>query len=308
MSTAILPTFRSRSPARTLAAVVAVALLAGLAVGAWWVTAPFRAGAQEVGLHRVHGASWKPELGQPLFIAVIGSDARTGPPETGGGCDSIHIVGINPQAKGGTILNFPRDSYLPSPGGGSRKITDTCRVSGFEGAVGVLRSATGIPIQFYARTEFSHFQRLIDELGGVDVDVPYAMNDSFSGARFNQGVVHMNGGQALAFTRNRHDTPKGDFSRTENQGALMLATLSKFRAEATDPHRFLDYVRSARRNVRITVPLTDLIKMGMLALDVDPANIRNLTLSGSTGAANGASVVFLAPGDIYSRVRDDAIY
>jgi hypothetical protein len=88
----------------------------------------------------------------------------------------------------------------------------------------------------------------------------------------------------------------------------MLATLRKFRAEASDPHRLLDYVRVARRHIRITVPLTDLVKMGMLAVDVDPANVRNLTLGGSTGSAGGASVVFLAPGDTYSRVRDDAIY
>lgn len=307
---AILPARRRFRRLRKAAAIAGVALLSVLSAGTWWMSAPWSAEAQEtaVGIHRVHGATWKPELGQPLFLAVMGSDARSGPPEAGGGCDSVHILAINPQTKGGTILNFPRDSYLPAPGGASRKITDTCRTAGFEPVIQILRSTTGINIQFYARTEFSHFMALIDELGGIDVEVPYPMNDSFSGARFGQGLLHMNGGQALAFTRNRHDTPKGDFSRTENQGLLMIAALRKFRTEASDPHRLLDYVRVARRHVRLTIPITDLVKMGLLAVDVDPANIQNLTIPGSTGGAGGASVVFLAPGDIYQRVRDDAIY
>lgn len=262
----------------------------------------------DTALHRVEGAEWKPEAGETLFVAVLGSDARTGAADAKGGCDAIHIIAINPVSKAGTILNFPRDSYLPSPGGGSRKITDTCRTAGFEAAVDILRNETRIDIQYYARTQFSHFQSLIDELGGVDVDVPYSMNDSFSGAHFPKGSVHMAGGQALSFSRNRHDTPKGDFSRTENQGILMLATLRKFRTEAADWHRMLAYIRVARRHVNLTVPLNDVVKMGFLALEIDPASIQNVTVPGSTGQAGDASVVFLEPGDIYRRVADDGIY
>lgn len=295
---------------RTGPVALAVAFLFVLSI-TWWITAPFRASAQSpapaVGIHRLKGATWRPELGQPLFIAVMGSDARSGPPDAGGHCDAIHVVAINPQAKAGTILNFPRDSYLPSPTGGSRKITDTCATAGFESAIEILKRETGINIQYYARTEFSNFMALIDELGGIDVDVPYAMSDAASGARFAAGRIHMSGGQALAFTRNRKDTPNGDFSRTDNHGILMIAALQKLRAEAGDPHRILDYLRSARRHVKITVPLTDLIKMALLAIEVDPGALRNQTIPGSTGSAGDASVVFLAPGDIYRKVRDDGI-
>ncbi len=267
--------------------------------------------AKTIAIHKVAGAQWRPEIGQPLFIAVLGSDTRSGPPSGGGGrCDAIHIVAINPAAKAGTVLNFPRDSYVEVAGRGADKINAACVVGGGAGVmVETLKKLTGIPIQYYAITEFTHFRSFIDELGGIDVDVPYEMRDvPYSGANFNKGTQRMDGGQALAFTRNRHDTPKGDFSRTENQGLFILAALKKFRAEATDPHRIFDYVKAARRHADISIPVPELIKLALLAREIDPASLRSVTLNGSTGAAGGASVVFLQSGDTYDRVRDDAIF
>jgi len=51
-----------------------------------------------------------------------------------------------------------------------------------------------------------------------------------------------------------------------------------------------------------------MIKLGLVARDVDPAAIKNITMPGGTGSAGGASVVFLSPGDTYARVRDDAVH
>lgn len=303
-------TFAPRRAARATVALTVAALFA--AGGGFWLGKPFRGSAETpspaVGIHKVQGASWRPELGQPLFLAVLGSDARRSEPGAGGSrCDAIHIVAINPVLRAGTILDFPRDSWIPVAGRGQDKINAAC-VSGPETMVRTLVAHTGIPIQYYVMTEFSHFVRFIDELGGVDVNVPYAMRDPPSGAHFSAGPTHMNGSQALAFSRNRKDTPRGDFSRSENQGILILATLAKFRGEAADPHRVLDYVRVARRHTKITVPLGELVKMALLAREIDPAAIRNVVIPGSTGSAGGASVVFLAPGDTYARVRDDAVY
>lgn len=286
-------------------------LAAALAWSVWWLSLPLRAAetaAPAAAIHKVQGSNWRPETGQPVFIAVLGSDARVAPPDGGGGrCDSIHIVAINPATKGGTILNFPRDSWVPIPGRGTDKINSACSSGGGELMVQTLKALTGMPIQFFAITEFSHFVKFIDELGGIDVNVPYAMADSPSGAFFQPGPLHMTGGQALAFTRNRKDTPRGDFSRSDNQGILIQASLAKFRAEAADPHRILDYIKVARRHTKVSAPVMDLVKLGLLAREVDPAQLKNVTMPGGVGSAGGASVVFLAPGDIFDRVRDDAV-
>lgn len=291
-------------------AAIALAVAAAMATAfLWWALAPViqPAGATEspaVGIYKVAGTTWKPELGQPLFIAVLGTDVRSGPPGGGGGrCDAIHIVAINPQQKAGTILNFPRDSAIA----GYTKVNAAC-TGGVGPMVQALRTATGIPIQYYVTTEFTHFTNLINDLGGVDVNVPYDMHDSPSGADFRPGVIRMDGRAALAFNRNRKDTPRGDFSRTDNQGLFILASLAKYRAEAADPHRIFDYIRAARVHLKTDVPITEAVKLALLAREIDPAAVKNITINGSTGTRGRASVVFLAPGDTYNRVKDDGIY
>jgi LCP family protein required for cell wall assembly len=282
------------------------AMLAVLAMGGgWWLSEPFRGSASSqtgVGIHKVQGASWRPETGQPLFVAVLGNDNRNAAPGAGGRCDAIHIVAINPQAKAGTILNIARDSFV-----GGSKINDRC-VRGPDAMVGALKALTGMPIQYYVTTEFSHFMAFFSEVGAIEVNVPYAMNDPASGAVFRAGPQQLFGGEILAFTRNRKDTPKGDFSRSDNQGLVILASLAKFRKEAADPHRILDYVKAARRHMKVSIPMSEAIPLALLARDIDPANVRNVTINGRTGSVGAASVVFLEPGDTFQRVRDDGIY
>ena len=292
---------------------VAAAVVLLMAIGAiWWLLAPLRASAQDaaVRISKVEGTSWHPERGEPLFVLVLGSDARSGPPTGGGGrCDAIHIVGINPKTNSGTILNFPRDSYVPVAGLGTTKINAACTRGGAANMVQTLRSLTGIPIQYYAITEFTHFVAFIDEIGGLEVQVPYRMRDPYSGADFLPGARPMLGGQVLAFSRNRHDTPRGDFSRAENQGSVIIAAAHKFRFEAnSNPHRIFEYMRVARRHIASDVPTSELVRLALLARDIDPLKLANITIGGGTGSAGGASVVFLAPGDTYARVRVDAIY
>ena len=148
----------------------------------------------------------------------------------------------------------------------------------------------------------------IEELGGIDINVPYPMNDPASGAYFQAGPQHLTGGPALAFNRNRKDTPNGDFSRTENQGTFIIASLEKFKKDSQDPARIFDYIKSARKHVKVTVPINEMMNMALLAREIDPANIKNLPVRGSTGMAGAASVVFMDPGDIFVRVKDDGIY
>lgn len=303
MSDLILPSRRSRLSLGLSALIVALIVVVVATAMVRRSVSAQEPTPEAIGIHKVQGATFSHLPTQPIFIAVIGSDARVGTPSSGGGCDAVHIIAINPQQKAGTILNFPRDSYLEG-----RKITDTCRQAGFGAAVDVLKRHTGIPIQFFVTTQFTHFRGLIDDLGGIDVNVPYAMNDPPSGAFLSAGPQHLVGEQALAFSRNRKHTPNGDFSRTDNQGILILAALGKFRAEAGDPVRLFEFIRQGRRHVNSSVHIVELVRLAFLAREIDPAALRNQTIPGSTGSAGAASVVFVAPGDIYDRVRDDAIY
>jgi LCP family protein required for cell wall assembly len=267
---------------------------------------PSAASVPVIELHRTAQAAYfDPAKARKIFVLVIGSDVRNGDPR-GGRADSLHIVSINTQTGSGAIVGIPRDSWVPVVGGGTQKINASLVVGGPLDTVATVSRLTGITFQYWALTEFSHFRRLVDRLGGVDVVVPYAMQDlKYSGANFPAGRRHMTGADALALARNRHATPNGDFSRSENQGRILLAGLARFRADATDPLKLGRDLLVFRSDVLADVPPKDLITLAFLARSVDPAKIRNIVLPGSTGTAGGASVVFLSPSvnDIFRRIR-----
>src|SRR5207253_7446472 len=135
--------------------------------------------------------------------------------------------------------------------------------------------------------------------GGVDVDVPTAMNDSNSGAFFSPGVQHLGGADALAFSRNR-GVSGGDFTRSNNQGRLILAALAKLRSENGSPAGILKSLAVLLRHVTLDgLGVADLYRLGRLGMSIDPANITNVTMPGVGGSAGSASVVFptaAAPG------------
>jgi polyisoprenyl-teichoic acid--peptidoglycan teichoic acid transferase len=238
-----------------------------------------------------------------VFVGLIGSDAPTGTPDVGGGCDSIHIIAINAQTRSGTILNMPRDSFI-----GGRKITDICRSGGFDVGIATIKQVTGIPIQFYAHTNFSNFMPLIDALGGLDIHVYHPMfNQSDTGTHFNPGNYHMLGGDTLAFSRDRYNVPGGDFGRSTDQAQIIISSLRKYHQQSTDLSYLFDVIRTGRQRAAFNVPLSDMIRLGLLARQVDPANVKSCTLNGVGQSIGGASVVVLNGDDsaIYSQVAKD---
>jgi polyisoprenyl-teichoic acid--peptidoglycan teichoic acid transferase len=244
----------------------------------------------------------------PLFVLVIGSDVREGDPK-GGRADSLHLVALNPDTGRGTIVGIPRDSYVPIPGLGASKINAALVRGGPERMVQTVSQLAGVPIHYWALTEFSRFRQLVDAVGGVEIDVPYAMADSASGAFFDPGRRKMNGAEALAFSRNRKSVPGGDFERSRNQGRLLLASLAQFRRDAASPLRLASYLLAFNRFVETNVPMGELLKLAAVGRRIDPARVENLVLPGGGGSAGGASVVLLAPDaqEIFAAIRDDGV-
>ena len=84
---------------------------------------------------------------------------------------------------------------------------------------------------------------MIDGVGGLTIDVPFAMSDSYARADFQPGVQKLSGKDALAFCATRHDLNQGDFARQENGGRLFLASLAQFQKEfKADPSRLFAWL------------------------------------------------------------------
>jgi len=260
-------------------------------------------------IHKVDTARFTVSPDKPVFILVMGNDGRPGDVTTRG--DALHLVGVNPGQHKATILDIPRDSFLPIPdqGGGRDKINAAHAIGGPALEARAVGSLVGVDVPFVVDTDFQGFTDMVNDLGGVDVDVPFAMNDPLSGAVFDKGVRHMDGGDALAFARNRH-IDGGDFTRTGHQGDLLVAGLSKLRHEGAGAVSVLADMAVFARHGRLDgLGLGDAYRLGRLAVSLDPANVRNVVMPGAGGDAGGASVVFVDPGaaSLFDDFRDDAI-
>lgn len=258
-------------------------------------------------LHKVDEARFAPGPDRPFFVAVVGNDARPG--QSVSRADALHLIGVNPGTGQATILNIPRDTYVDIPGGGRDKINAAHARGGPVLAARTLGALVGVDVSFVLSTGFGGLAAMVDELGGVDVDVPVAMNDPLSGAFFPKGRVRMNGAQALAFSRNRY-VGGGDFTRSQDQGILILAALAKLRAEGLNPANIVRWMGVLARHTRLDgVNLAELYRLGRVASAIDPSRVANVTMPGRAGQAGAASVVFVgaeAPG-LFAAFRDDGV-
>lgn len=231
---------------------------------------------------------------EPIFILVIGSDARPDQEVVSQRADSLHIVAVNPAAGKGTVVGIPRDSFVTIPDHGTTKINAALAQGGPELVVRTVESLTGLTFDYWAITGFDGFRSMVDQIEGLVVDIPFAMEDGSSRAFFEAGVQRLDGEGALAFARNRHDLPAGDFGRSENQGLLLVSALAQLRKEYTsDPGRLLEWIGAFTRNAQTTVPLEELINLGFTGTAINPKRVVNVVFPGSTGTAGGLSIVNL---------------
>src|SRR5206468_246963 len=132
------------------------------------------------------------------------------------------------------------------------------------------------------------FQKIVDELGGVNVSVDKKMNDNFSGAHFQPGWYDMNGGEALAYSRDRHDVANGDFTRSLHQGNVFLSGLAKLRAEVGDDGGLQRWIGVLLRHADLDSPPQQLLGLAALARRLDPSKLTNVVVPGRVGTAGAA--------------------
>ena len=244
-----------------------------------------------------------------VFILVAGSDARPKEDLTRTRADSVHLLAVNPKSRQGTLLGFPRDAWVEIPGHGRGKLNNALALGGPDLLAATVRRLTSLPVDYYVLTGFTGLAKMVDELGGVDVFVERRMNDRASGARFERGWHRFTGAEALAYSRDRNDVARGDFTRSEHQGVLIVSALAKMRAEVADDDGVARWVRILLRHTRLDVPLSRLPALGALARRLDPTRLQNVVAPGRLGTAGGQSVVFLttSAARLFEDLRPDAV-
>jgi LCP family protein required for cell wall assembly len=190
-------------------------------------------------------------LSHATNILVLGTDHASNDGRTDDDhSDSIMLVRADPTHHRIAYLSIPRDLVVDIPGVGNEKVNYAMQAGGIPLAIKTIHDLTGQPINHVIVVNFAQFKDLIDALGGVTVDVPDAVLSNpfdcpytsarcatWKGWRFAKGPQHMDGEQALIYSRIRENllNPREstDFFRTSRQQAVTQAVLSKFTSIGT---------------------------------------------------------------------------
>lgn len=192
----------------------------------------------------------KRDLSKPFSVLIMGVDSENenikGSSFNG---DALMVLTFNPQTLNTTILSIPRDTYVPIAcfaGDRNNKIThaawygENCMIDTIEGFL-------DINIDYFLKINFKGVVKLVDALGGVDVDVPYSFCEQNSNRQWGTNTIYvkkglqtLTGEQALALSRNRHPNPdhcsskwtnynSNDFIRGQNQQLVISAMMEKMK-------------------------------------------------------------------------------
>jgi LCP family protein required for cell wall assembly len=212
--------------------VVSVATLL-VSCGAWVVTSYISAGLGRLDA----GTSGTPASG-PVNILVVGIDTRGGLThrqevtlhvgnDLGANTDTMMLVHIPANHQSVQVVSLPRDSWVNIPGHGMNKINAAYGIGGPALMVSTVEQATGLDINDYVEVDFLGFVNVIDALGGVNVCLPYAVDDSYSGLHLSAGPHHVDGVTALEFARDRHSFATSDLARIADQQQLLSSAFTE---------------------------------------------------------------------------------
>lgn len=171
------------------------------------------------------------------------------------------IMTINPDTNHMLLTSVPRDTYMPIAGGGGGhkdKLTHA-GIYGVESSIRSLEDFLDTDINYYARVNFTSLINIVDKIGGIDVENPVVFDGS-TGYSFPAGTVHMNGEEALAYSRERYSLAGGDFDRGRNQERVIIAIFNK----VNNPEFLLNYrevMDELEDSVQTNMPTEDMVKL-----------------------------------------------
>lgn len=187
---------------------------------------------------------------EPFTVLLMGVDSEEEGIESGSfNGDSLIVITFNPKNLTTTMLSIPRDSYVPISCFANKKKNKITHAAwrGEECMQKTIEDFLDIDIDYYVKINFKGVVKLVDTLGGVEVDVPYNLCEQDSNRWWGDNTVYiekghqtLNGEQALAFSRNRHPNPdhcsakwtnynSNDFIRGQNQQEVIKALLNKLK-------------------------------------------------------------------------------
>ncbi|MFC4302385.1 LCP family protein [Cohnella boryungensis] len=160
---------------------------------------------------------------EPFTLLLLGVDER---PWDRGRSDTMILLTVQPRSGKAVALSIPRDTRVRMPNSGKYdKINHAYAFGGTPLSVEAVERLFGVPVAYYMKTNMEGLVNIVDTVGGVEVDNPRAFD--YEGRSFPQGVQHLDGEAALAYSRMRKTDPQGDFGRTQRQRQIVTDAIDR---------------------------------------------------------------------------------
>ena len=194
-------------------------------------------------------------------IYISGIDTY-GPISSVSRSDANIIMTVNQETKKILLTTTPRDAYVPIADGGNNqndKLTHA-GIYGVDASIHTLENLYGIDLNYYARLNFTSFLKLIDLLGGVDVNNDQEFTSLHGNYHFPVGNVHLDSERALGFVRERYSLANGDGDRGRNQQKVISAIVQKL-TSAEALKNFDDIMQSLQDSVQTNMPPETMVSL-----------------------------------------------
>jgi len=220
-----------------------------------------------------------------LNILLLGADQRENEPARS---DTIIVASLNLKEKSVHLLSIPRDTRVDIPGKGIKaKINHAHAVGGQELAVQTVEKFLGIPIHYYIETNFQGFEKIIDILGGITLNVEERMYLPLEGIDLKAGLQKLKGHDALSYVRWRGDGT-GDIGRIQRQQKFFKA-LADQAMQFSTIWKLPDLLEEINKQVKTDLNLQKMITLGNKFKDFKNIKLETTMVPGVPEDINGGS-------------------
>jgi len=240
---------------------------------------------------------------KPFSILMLGTDTGALGRSDVGRTDTMMVATINPKTETAYLTSIPRDTRVTVGSGANasiQKINAAYTIGGPSGAVKTVEDLLDIPIDFYAIINMGGMEKMVNAVGGVDVVPPLTFK--YAQADVKKGVkVHLNGKQALSYSRMRYDDPLGDYGRQKRQRQVLQKLVVKA-AGLSSITRYQQILTSLNGNLKTDLSFDDLMQIRAKYGDASH-HIKSETLQGDDAMIDGISFQ-VAPNKELKRVSN----
>ena len=214
-------------------------------------------------------------------VMIMGVDERT---DDVGRSDTLMLATVDPKKKNASLLSIPRDTRVHIPGYGYDKINVAYSLGGHELTRDTVEEFLDTPVEHYVLIKVPAFKRIIDAIGGVDIDVEKRMyyvdewdDDGGLVIDLYPGRQHMNGATAITYVRYRDE--EGDIGRIERQQKFMKAVMDQIMSPSILP-RLPDVIREVMSSVQTDLSFRQILELAGALKEARANGLKTKMVSG----------------------------